>query len=95
MGWSVGKLFFFTSQIPYPLNLIVNSPNIGNKTKYTNSAKLKIFYLKIYGTVYIGQFSQFAMKFREKKILTENLNKIFRVGSFFQGRSGKWKQIKL
>ena len=28
----VGKLFFLTSQIPYPLNLIVNSPNIGNKT---------------------------------------------------------------
>ena len=38
MGWSVGKLFFSTSQIPYPLNLIVNSPNIGNLTKYTNNA---------------------------------------------------------
>ena len=38
MGRSVGKLFFLTSQIPYPLNLIVNSPNIGNKTKCTNDA---------------------------------------------------------
>ena len=28
---SVGRNFFFlTSQIPYPLNLIVSSPNIGN-----------------------------------------------------------------
>ena len=28
---SVGRKFFFlTSQIPYPLNLIVRSPNIGN-----------------------------------------------------------------
>ena len=63
MGRSVGKLFFLTSQIPYSLHLIVNSPNIGNKTKYTNNAKLNIFYhLKIYSTVYIGQFSQFAMK---------------------------------
>ena len=38
MGRSVGKLFFLTSQIPYPLNLIVNSPNICNKCKYTNNA---------------------------------------------------------
>ena len=38
MGRSVGKLFFLTSQIPYPLNLIVSSPNIGNKTKCTNDA---------------------------------------------------------
>ena len=30
MGRSVGKLFFLTSQIPYPLNLIVNTSNIGN-----------------------------------------------------------------
>ena len=35
---SVGKLFCLTSQIPYPLNLIVNSPTIGNKTKCTNDA---------------------------------------------------------
>ena len=34
-----------------------------------------MFYLKIYSTVYIGQFSHFAMKFKKKKIfLTENLN---------------------
>ena len=32
------KTIFLTSQIPYPLNLIVNSPNIGNKTKCTNDA---------------------------------------------------------
>ena len=38
MGWFVGKLFSLTSQIPYPLNLIVNSPNIGNKTKCTKDA---------------------------------------------------------
>ena len=31
VGRSVGrKIIFLTSQIPYPLNLIVNSPNIGN-----------------------------------------------------------------
>ena len=30
MGRSVGNFFFLTSQIPYPLNLIVKSPNIGN-----------------------------------------------------------------
>ena len=38
MGRSVGKLFFLTSQIPNPLNLIVNSLNIGNKTKCTKDA---------------------------------------------------------
>ena len=73
MGRSVGKLFFLTSQIPYPLNLIVNSPNIGNLTKYTNNAisivcvfsliaYFKTIYktkkkLKINSTFYIGQFS--------------------------------------
>ena len=67
MGSTVGFFFILTSQIPYPINLIVNSPNIGNKTQYTNNAKLKIFYLKIYSTVYIGQFSQFAMKLKIKK----------------------------
>ena len=36
---SVGrKIIFLISQIPYQLNLIVNSPNIGNKTKCTNDA---------------------------------------------------------
>ena len=39
MGRSVGKYFFLTSQISY----IVNCPNIGNKTKNTNNAELKIF----------------------------------------------------
>ena len=35
------NIFFLTShQIPYQLNLTVNSPNIGNKTKCTNNAKL-------------------------------------------------------
>ena len=38
MGRSVGNYIFLFSQIPYPLNLIVNSPNMGNKTKYTNNA---------------------------------------------------------
>ena len=40
MGRSVGY-FFLLSQIPYPLNLIVNSPNLVNKIKYTNNAKAK------------------------------------------------------
>ena len=34
------RFFFFTSQIQYPLNLNVNSPNIGNKNKYTNNSKI-------------------------------------------------------
>ena len=34
------------------------------------------------------------MKFKKKKFLTEKLNKIFWVGPFYQGRSGKGKQIK-
>ena len=39
MGRSVGKLFFLPSQNSiYPLKLIVESPNIGNETKYTNNA---------------------------------------------------------
>ena len=37
------KFFFLTSQIPYQLNLIVNCPNIGNKTKCTNDANKKYF----------------------------------------------------
>ena len=37
IGWSIGKLFYLTSQIPYPLNLIVNSPAIGNKCKYSKT----------------------------------------------------------
>ena len=44
MGRSVGKLFYFTSQIRYPLNLIVNSPTLGNNIKYTNNLQLKIFF---------------------------------------------------
>ena len=66
---SVSRIFFFFNfSNSYPLNLVVNSPNIGNKTKYTNNAKLKIFYLKIYITVSvnIGLFSLFAMKFKQK-----------------------------
>ena len=42
-GPSVGKKNFLTSQIPYQLNLIVNCPNIGNKTKCTNDANKKYF----------------------------------------------------
>ena len=34
-------LFFLTSKIPYPLNLIVNIPNIGNETKYTQTMLTK------------------------------------------------------
>ena len=47
MGLLVGKLFFLTSQIPYPLNLIVNSPNIGNKTKCTNNVTKNILFKDI------------------------------------------------
>ena len=46
-------------------------------------------------TVNIEQFSKFTMKFKQtKKFLTENSNNVFGVGLFFQGRSGKGKQIK-
>ena len=38
VGRSEIFFFFLTSKIPFPLNLIVNSPNIGNKTKYANNA---------------------------------------------------------
>ena len=72
MGQSVGKLFYFTSQIRYPLIFIVNSPTLGNNIKYTNNLQLRIFFKN--NIVYIGQF--------------------FKLGSFFQGRSGKGKQIK-
>ena len=45
-------------------------------------------------TVNIEQFSKFTMKFKpKKKFLTENSNKFFWVGPFFEGRSGKGKQI--
>ena len=37
-GMGRSEFFFLTSQIPYPLNLIVNNPNMGNKTKYINNA---------------------------------------------------------
>ena len=40
---SVGKLFYFTSQTRYPLNLIVNNSTLGNNIKYTNNLQLKIF----------------------------------------------------
>ena len=43
MGRSVGKLFYFTSKTQYPLNLIVNSPNLGNNIKYTNILQLIFF----------------------------------------------------
>ena len=58
MGRSVEKLFYFTSQIRYPLNLIVNSPTLGNNIKYTNNLQQRIFFKD--NTVYIGQFSKFA-----------------------------------
>ena len=70
MSRSVG-IFFLTSQIPYPLNLIVNSPYIGKKTKYTNNTITKTILSKD-NTVNIGQFSKFAMKFKKNKFLTEN-----------------------
>ena len=41
---SVEKLFYFTSQIRYPLNLIVNSPTLGNSIKYTNNLQLRILF---------------------------------------------------
>ena len=44
IGRSVGKLFYFTSQVGYPLNLIVNSPTLGNNIKYTNNLQLRIFF---------------------------------------------------
>ena len=44
-------------------------------------------------TVYIGQFSKFEMKLK-KKFLTENWNNFLGGRAFFQGRSGKGKQIK-
>ena len=43
--------------------------------------------------VYIGQFSKFAMKFKKKSWLKIEIN-FFESGLFFQGRSGKGKQIK-
>ena len=55
-GRSVGKLFFFTSQIRYSLNLIVNSPTLGNNIKYTNNLQQQNIFFKD-NTVYIGQFS--------------------------------------
>ena len=58
MGRSVGKLFYFTSQTRYPLNLIANSPTLGNNIKYTNKLQLKIFFK--YNAVYIGQFYKLA-----------------------------------
>ena len=58
MGRSVRKIFYFTSQTRYSLNLIVNSPTLGNNIKYTNNFQLKIFFK--YNTVYIGQFFKLA-----------------------------------
>ena len=67
--------------------------------KASRRALSRIFFFEnltclIYSSVYIGQFSQFALKFKEKKFFSENWNIIFWVGPFFQGRSGKGKQIK-
>ena len=62
---SMGQLvrfFFLTSQTRYPLNLIVRSPTIGNKVKYTNNLLTQNIFFKD-NTVYIGQFSKFALKF--------------------------------
>ena len=70
MGQSVGKLFFLTSQIPYPLNLIVNSPNIGNKTKCTNNKNI-LFKDTCIALFKLDKFSQVAKKFK-KKIFSEN-----------------------
>ena len=71
----------------FNLQVLLYIPTIDNKIKYTNNL-LRIFLND--NTVYIGQFSKFAMKLK-KKFLTENwfLNR-----AFFQGRSGKGKQIK-
>ena len=57
-GWSDRKLFYFTSQIRYPLNLVVNNPALSNNIKYTNNLQLRIYFIN--NTVYIGLFSKFA-----------------------------------
>ena len=80
MGRSVGNRLFLFFQIPYPLNLIVKSPTIGNKIKYTINLLTKNFFKDI--TVYIGQFSKFAMKCKRKQFLTENVISLCR--TFFR-----------
>ena len=56
---SVGRkiiLFYFPNSIP--INLIVNSPTLGNNIKFTNNLQLKIFFK--YNAVYIGQLFKLA-----------------------------------
>ena len=55
MGRSVKKLFNFFPKFDTHLNLIVNSPTIGNKIKYRNNL-LRIFFQDYT----VGQFSKFA-----------------------------------
>ena len=72
MGRSVGKLFYFTSQIPYPLNLIVNSPTLGNNIKYTNNLQQRIFFKITLFTLDNSLSLQIANEFKKKYFLTEN-----------------------
>ena len=48
----------------FNLQVLLYSPTIGNKIKYTLNL-LRIFFKD--NTVYIGQFSKFAMKFKKGK----------------------------
>ena len=70
----------------------MKSPNIGNKTKYINNAELKIFYLRI--TPITNGHLILLTNETLKKDLCMKIEKKNSVRAFFQGRSGKKKQIK-
>ena len=72
MGRLVGNLFYFTSQIRYPLNLIVNSPTLGNNIKNTNNLQLRIFLKITLFTLDNSLSLQIANEFKKIKFLTEN-----------------------